>query len=65
MQDLQQETGVAYVFISHDPDVMSVMCTQIFWLRNGTGIMYDRPTFMDLVHTEFLPTDDQVESVTA
>ncbi len=32
MKDLQNETGVAYVFISHDPDVISVMCDQIYWL---------------------------------
>lgn len=54
MQDLQQETGVSYVFISHDPDVMSVMCNQIFWLTNGSGEMYDRSTFLDLVQKEFV-----------
>ncbi|HWQ63034.1 MAG TPA: dipeptide/oligopeptide/nickel ABC transporter ATP-binding protein, partial [Methanospirillum sp.] len=32
MKDLQKETGVAYVFISHDPDVISAMCNQIFWI---------------------------------
>ncbi len=57
MQDLQLETGVAYVFITHDPDVMSAMCNQIFWLTNGTGIMYDRLTFMDLVHKEYESSD--------
>ena len=57
MQDLQHETGVAYVFISHDPDVMSVMCNQIFWLKNGTGVLYDRSTFMEMVRKEFVSTD--------
>lgn len=46
MQDLQKETGVSYVFISHDPDVMSVMCNQILWLDGGTGTIYDRTEFV-------------------
>jgi peptide/nickel transport system ATP-binding protein len=45
MQDLQKETGVSYVFISHDPDVMSVMCDQVLWLDGGTGTIYDRTEF--------------------
>jgi len=45
MLDLQKETGVSYVFISHDPDVMSVMCDQVLWLDRGTGMVCDRMAF--------------------
>jgi len=56
MQDLQRETGVSYVFISHDPDVMGVMCEQVLWIDRGTGVMYDRSTFRDRVKAEYTPT---------
>jgi peptide/nickel transport system ATP-binding protein len=46
MQDLQKETGVSYVFISHDPDVMGVMCDQVLWLDGGAGTMYGRSEFV-------------------
>lgn len=49
MQDLQKETGVAYVFISHDPDVMSIMCDEVIWIDQGNGMMYDRAAFLDRV----------------
>ncbi|MDO9326348.1 MAG: dipeptide/oligopeptide/nickel ABC transporter ATP-binding protein [Methanoregula sp.] len=55
MQDLQKETGVSYLFISHDPDVMSVMCDQVLWLDHGNGVMYDRAAFLDRVKTEYIP----------
>jgi len=55
MQDLQKETGVSYLFISHDPDVMSVMCDQVLWLDHGNGVMYDRTAFLDRVKTEYTP----------
>ncbi|MDO9034024.1 MAG: dipeptide/oligopeptide/nickel ABC transporter ATP-binding protein [Methanoregula sp.] len=55
MQDLQKETGVSYLFISHDPDVMSVMCDQVLWLDHGNGVMYDRTAFLDRVKTEYNP----------
>lgn len=53
MQDLQKETGVSYLFISHDPDVMSVMCDQVLWLDRGNGVMYDRRSFLYRVKTEY------------
>jgi peptide/nickel transport system ATP-binding protein len=53
MQDLQEETGVSYVFISHDPDVMGVMCEQVLWLDKGTGVLYNRSDFLDRVKTEY------------
>ena len=46
MKDLQKETGVSYVFITHDPDVMSVMCESVLWLDKGTGTIYDKAVFM-------------------
>jgi len=55
MQDLQKETGVSYLFISHDPDVMSVMCDEVLWLDRGNGMMYDRTAFLDRVKTEYTP----------
>jgi peptide/nickel transport system ATP-binding protein len=56
MQDLQRETGVSYLFISHDPDVMGVMCEQVLWIDRGTGVMYDRSTFLDRIKAEYIPT---------
>ncbi|OPX73247.1 MAG: Trehalose/maltose import ATP-binding protein MalK [Methanoregulaceae archaeon PtaB.Bin108] len=53
MQDLQKETGVSYVFISHDPDVMSVMCEEILWIERGKGTLYDRSSFLDRVKTQY------------
>lgn len=53
MKELQKETGVAYVFISHDPDVISAMCDQIFWLSKGTGRMFDKAAFMSQVQEEY------------
>jgi peptide/nickel transport system ATP-binding protein len=53
MQDLQRETGVAYVFISHDPDVMSVICDQVLWIDRGTGVLYDRFEFVNQVKKEY------------
>lgn len=53
MQDLQKETGVSYVFISHDPDVMSVMCEEILWIEKGKGTLYDRSGFLDRVKTQY------------
>ncbi|OPX64368.1 MULTISPECIES: ABC transporter ATP-binding protein [unclassified Methanoregula] len=53
MQDLQRETGVSYVFISHDPDVMCAMCDEILWLEMGKGKMYSREEFLDRVGTEY------------
>lgn len=55
MQDLQKETGVSYVFISHDPDVMSVMCDNVLWINQGKGVMYDRSTFIDNVKATHSP----------
>ena len=52
MQDLQKETGVSYVFISHDPDVMSVMCDHVLWIDDGTGVLFDRSEFVDRVRTQ-------------
>jgi len=46
MLDLQKETGVSYVFISHDPDLMRVMCDQVLWLDGGAGTVYNRSDFM-------------------
>ncbi|MDD1690574.1 MAG: dipeptide/oligopeptide/nickel ABC transporter ATP-binding protein [Methanoregula sp.] len=54
MQDLQKETGVSYVFISHDPDVMSVMCDDVLWINHGKGVMYDRSAFIDRVKTRYI-----------
>lgn len=53
MQELQDETGVSYVFISHDPDVMGVMCDEVLWLEGGFGTLYDRPDFIDRVRSDF------------
>jgi peptide/nickel transport system ATP-binding protein len=53
MQDLQKETGVSYVFISHDPDVMGVMCDKVLWIEQGKGVMYDRSTFIDHVKAKY------------
>lgn len=53
MQDLQRETGVSYVFISHDPDVMGVMCDQVLLIEQGKGTMYDRSAFLERVRTEY------------
>ena len=53
MQDLQKETGVSYVFISHDPDVMGVMCEEILWIENGRGTLYDRSGFLDRVKVQY------------
>lgn len=53
MQDLQKETGVAYVFISHDPDVMSIMCDEVLWLDRGNGVMYDRAAFLVRVRASY------------
>ncbi len=47
MQELQRETGVSYVFISHDPDVMRIMCDTILWFDGGAGTMYERDGFVD------------------
>ena len=55
MQDLQKETGVSYLFISHDPDVVSVMCDEVLWIDSGKGVMYDRAAFLDRVKTEYTP----------
>lgn len=46
MKDLQKDTGVSYVFITHDPDVMSVMCDSMLWLDKGKGTIYDKAMFM-------------------
>ncbi|WP_319579751.1 dipeptide/oligopeptide/nickel ABC transporter ATP-binding protein [uncultured Methanospirillum sp.] len=54
MKDLQKETGVAYVFISHDPDVISAMCDQIFWLSKGGGILFDKAAFIAQVKEEYV-----------
>ncbi len=53
MKELQKETGVAYVFISHDPDVISAMCDRIFWLSKRTGRLYDKATFISQVKEEY------------
>lgn len=53
MEELQEETGVSYVFISHDPDVMSVMCDQVLWLEGGKGTLYDRSDFIDRTRADF------------
>ncbi|PKG32383.1 dipeptide/oligopeptide/nickel ABC transporter ATP-binding protein [Methanoregula sp.] len=53
MQDLQKETGVSYVFISHDPDVMSVMCEETLWIEKGKGTLYDRFGFLERVKTQY------------
>jgi len=53
MKDLQKETGVAYLFISHDPDVISAMCDNVFWLSKGYGRLYDRTDFMAKVKEEY------------
>jgi peptide/nickel transport system ATP-binding protein len=53
MQDLQRETGVSYVFISHDPDVMCAMCDQVLWIEKGTGKLFDRDAFAKRVRTEY------------
>lgn len=53
MQDLQIETGVAYVFISHDPDVMSIMCDEVIWIDQGNAMTYDRFTFLDRVRASY------------
>jgi peptide/nickel transport system ATP-binding protein len=55
MQELQGETGVSYVFISHDPDVMGVMCDQVLWLEEGKGTLYGRSDFIDRVRADFSP----------
>ena len=52
MQELQQETGVAYVFISHDPDVMRVMCDAVLWLNDGAGTIYGKDGFAEQVASE-------------
>lgn len=52
MQDLQAETNVTYVFISHDPDVMNEMCSQVLWIKHGAGTLYDRSVFMHEVEKE-------------
>lgn len=36
MQKLQNETGVAYLLISHDLDVLRKICHRIAYLENGT-----------------------------
>jgi peptide/nickel transport system ATP-binding protein len=55
MQDLQDETGVSYVFISHDPDVMGVMCDQVLWLEGGKAMLYDRSAFVDRIRADLPP----------
>ena len=53
MQDLQNETGVAYVFISNDPDVMNIMCNEVIWIDQGYAMTYDRFTFLDRVRVSY------------
>ena len=36
MQKLQRETGVSYLLISHDLEVLRKVCHRIAYLENGT-----------------------------
>lgn len=36
MQKLQRETGVSYLLISHDLEVLKKVCHRIAYLENGT-----------------------------
>jgi peptide/nickel transport system ATP-binding protein len=53
MKDLQNETGVAYVFISHEPDAMSIMCDEVIWIDRGNAMTYDHFSFLDRVSASY------------
>ncbi|WP_302476241.1 hypothetical protein [Methanocella conradii] len=36
MQKIQDETGVSYLFISHDIEVLKAVCDRIAYLEEGT-----------------------------
>jgi ABC-type glutathione transport system ATPase component len=41
LRDLQREKNLAYIFISHDRDVIRFMSHRVFLLRNGTLSEWD------------------------
>ncbi len=45
MRDLQRERGTACVFVSHDPEVMRVMCDRVGVLDRGTFRLMDMDAF--------------------
>ncbi|MDD1723729.1 MAG: ABC transporter ATP-binding protein, partial [Methanospirillum sp.] len=47
MKDLQKKNNTACIFISHDPEVMQIMCSRIGIISNGSFYLADKDEFLE------------------
>jgi len=64
LREIQQETGVSYLFISHDFGVVNVMCDRVLVMENGE-IIEEGPTSGVLRNPQHVYTSRLIEVATA